>query len=370
MLQEELLYLLALKFMPGIGPITAQNLIAYCKSPSRVFQIPKGKLLRVPEVGKRTIQNLENKEVFKSAEKELKYCEQENIRIIAYTDPEYPLLLKQIPDLPLVLFVKGRLNLNCVPWVAVVGTRRPDEYGRITTRQMVEPLCEAGAGIVSGLAFGIDQEAHRACLQQKGVTAAVLGHGLGMIYPYHHKGLSEKIIESGGALITEYPHTTQPDAPNFPSRNRIVAGMSRAVLVIQAAVSGGALITAKLGFDYDREVFAIPGDLNRKTTEGCNGLIQNQVARLLQNPSEILELLQVQEQIRTPHTHTAYARTEGLLLSVDEKRMLQYLENAPLPLDELAQSSGQSIPRLQAQLLALEIKGLVRILPGRMVSLV
>lgn len=369
MQQDDLLYLLALKLTPGIGPVTAQNLIAYCKSPQKVFSIPKGKLLSVPEIGPKTAALIHNKDALLQAEQELKYCHKEGIRVLAYTDPEYPALLKQIPDLPLILFVKGNTPLNQIPWIAVVGTRNPDEYGRNMSKTLCAALTRSGAGILSGLAFGIDQEAHRACLAENGYTAAVLGHGLDRIYPFQHKALSEKILAQGGVLITEYTCGTKPDAVNFPTRNRIVAGMCRAVLVIQAAAKGGALITAKLGFDYDREIFAVPGDLTRRASEGCNDLIRNQYARLIHHPGEILDLLKIQEIQGPPASSAARLQSEGVLLSVDEKRILSELEKGEMILDELAQKLEQNISQMQVQLLALEIKGIVRILPGRKVVL-
>lgn len=367
--QEELLYLLALRLTPGIGPVIAQNLIAYCGSPSRIYSLPPARLVRIPEVGPKTAILLKNREVFKIAEQEIKWCEREGIRLIPYTDPEYPSLLKQIPDLPLLLFVKGSTPLNAIPWVAIVGTRTPDEYGRLTARQITESLTQSGAGILSGLAFGIDMEAHRACLKEGGITAAVLGHGLDKIYPHQHRSLSEKIIEQGGVLISEYISGTKPDAVNFPTRNRIVAGMCRAILVVQAAKSGGALITAKLAFDYDREVFAVPGDIGRKASEGCNMLIKDQFARLFTNTQDILELLQIQENTGIPAQATSRLQAEGILLSVEEKRLVQLIESGVQLLDEILGSGEWTIARLQGILLAMEVKGIVRMMPGRKVVL-
>lgn len=367
--QEELLYLLALRLTPGVGPVIAQNLIAYCGSPSKIYSLAPGKLLRIPEVGPKTATLLKNREVFKIAEQEIKWCEKEGIQIIPYTDLRYPALLKQIPDLPLLLFIKGNTPLNAIPWVALVGTRTPDEYGRSNARQISESLTQSGAGILSGLAFGIDMEAHRACLKEGGITAAVLGHGLDKIYPHQHRALSEKIIEKGGVLISEYISGTKPDAVNFPTRNRIVAGMCRAVLVIQAAKSGGALITARLGFDYDREVFALPGDLGRKASEGCNLLIKDQYARLFTNTQDILELLKIQESTGTPAQATSRLQEEWILLSVEEKKLVHLIESGVQLLDEILGSGDWTIARLQGILLAMEVKGIVKMLPGRKVIL-
>jgi DNA processing protein len=363
--QEEKIALLALRLTPGIGPVIAQNLIAYCGSPLMVHKLPSWKLERIPEVGPKTVATLKNKSTFQVAEKEMLWCEKEGIRVLDYTDPEYPILLKQIPDLPLLLFVKGQASLNLLPWVAVVGTRTPDEYGRSASRKISEQLTQAGAGILSGLAYGVDAEAHRACLHVNGRTAAVLGHGLDIVYPYQHRSLSEKILEGGGVLISEYSSGTKPDAVNFPNRNRIVAGMCRAILVIQAARTGGALITARMGFDYDREVFALSGDINRKFSEGCHHLIKEQIARIFTGPEDILELLKIQEEKGLPSQATAQFQEAGILLSVEEKRIIHAIQSGKETVDDILTAGDWSIARIQALLMAMEVKGLVQMMPGK-----
>lgn len=367
--QEEIRCLLALRLIAGIGPVTAQNLIAYCGQPSRVFSLPAGKLMRIPEVGAKTVTLLRDREVFRMADQEIEWCARENIHVLPYTSPDYPALLKQIPDLPLVLFAKGNTPLPTIPWVAVVGTRMPDEYGRQLAREISTGLTEAGAGVLSGLAFGIDAEAHRACLKAGGITAGVLGHGLHTIYPWQHHSLADKILENGGVLMTEYVSGTKPDAVNFPNRNRIVAGMCRAVVVVQAAKTGGALITARLAFDYDREVFAIPGDLGRKASEGCNHLIQDQYARIFSSIQDIVDLLKIQERQGIPAMSASHAQENGLLLSVEEKKLLQTVENGTSLLDDLMLQGEWTMARLQGLLLAMEVKGLLKIMPGRRIVL-
>jgi DNA processing protein len=367
--QEELLHMMALKLMPGMGSITIQNLISYCKSPSRVFRIPRGKLLQVPAVGPKVLDGMQHTDAFRVAEQELRYCEDHNIRILSYLDYGYPSLLKQIPDLPILLFVRGTLDLNSIPWVAVVGTRTPDDYGRSQTIRITESLSRSGTGILSGLAFGIDQEAHRTCLHEQGTTAAVLGHGLDRVYPWHHRSLADKIVESGGALITEYISGTKPEAVHFPSRNRIVAGMSRAILVMQAANTGGALITAKLGFDYDRDVFAIPGDLGRRASEGCNQLIKDQIASVLSHPQQILDILSIQEAKGHPAAITAKMQAAGVSISVEEKKVMRMLESGSVSFDILAEKCDHPIVYFNTLLLTMELKGIIRMLPGRMVCL-
>jgi DNA processing protein len=367
--QEEKIALLALRLTPGIGPVIAQNLIAYCGSPLSVHKLPSWKLERIPEVGPRTISALKNKEAIVVAEKEFRWCEKEGIRVLDYTEPDYPSLLKQIPDLPLILFVKGDAAMNTWPWVAVVGTRTPDEYGRTTTNKICEQLSEAGAGILSGLAYGIDAEAHRASLHANGITAAVLGHGIDRVYPHQHRALADKIVEGGGLLISEYISGTKPDAMNFPNRNRIVAGMCRAILVVQAAKSGGALITAKMGFDYDREIFAVPADITRKYSEGCHDLIKDQIARVFTGTADILDLLKIQEEKGMPAKATAQFQEAGILLSVEEKRIIHALQSGKDTIDGMLETGDWVISRLQALLMAMEVKGVIKMLPGRKIQL-
>ena len=291
-MEERNLHLLALALTKGLGPISVKNLIAYCGSPESVFSAPKGRLLKAPGIGLHSVKLVQEAETLERAEKELAYCQQSGIQMLTYLDEAYPHQLKFIHDAPLVLFKKGPLDLNAQPNIAIVGTRRATDYGRDQAERFAQVLATQGINVVSGLAYGIDIAAHRATLKAGGVTTAVLAHGLDSIYPPRHSSKARQIFQEG-ALLTEYLTGTKPDAPHFPSRNRIISGICRAVLVVEAAEKGGALITARTAFEQNREVYALPGRLGDEFSSGCNALIRDQVAKLVTSPQEILEDLDI-----------------------------------------------------------------------------
>ena len=365
--KDSLQSLIALRLTYGVGPVALQHLLAYCPNPQNIYKLSKSRLMRIPEIGEKTASAILQKNHFKTAESEINWCEEKGIRIISYLDAEYPAWLKEIPDLPILIFVKGNMRINSVPWIAVVGTRTPDIYGKKMAEEFTRQLISSGVGILSGLALGIDAEAHKSALQNKGITAAVLGHGLDRIYPWRHAKLAEQICDSGGCLITEYLSGTPPDAVNFPSRNRIVAGICKAVLVIQAAQTGGALITARLAFDYNREVFAIPGQIGQKYSEGCNHIITKQIAQLVQTPSDILEQLGWKE--NTPPLPLPKIQKAEIPLHPDEKKLILLLEEGDISIDTLSEKSGFPISQLQSRLLSMEIRELIRFLPGKKISI-
>jgi DNA processing protein len=364
--KESIQALLALKATDKIGPVTIKNLVAYCGSPIQVLKTTKGKLLKIPEVGEKTAAMVvQATKHLANAEKELNWAEKQKIRVWSYLDAEYPDMLRHIPDLPVVLFSKGRLLPGEKTGIAVVGTRKPTEYGKKTAIELSAKLAEAGVNIVSGLAYGIDYEAHRATVKHNGITTAVLGHGLDRIYPAKHTLLSEKIIESGGCLLTEYPSGTNPDAVNFPSRNRIVAGLCKATIVIEAASTGGALITARQAFDYDREVYAVPGNLDSPFSEGCNRLIKDNIARIFTTVQDLFTDLGLQESgLPTPDGFKEKSKSLPPL-SGDEHSIVEALRNGSLLIDLIAEKTGIPFSRLNAVLLALEFKGIIQQFPGK-----
>ena len=256
------LYLLALALTKGLGPVSVKNLIAYCGSAKAVFDSPKGRLRRAPGIGETASRLVKESRNLQRAESEMNFCLREGIDMITYLDEDYPNRLKFIHNAPLILFKKGAVNLNAQPNIAIVGTRKSTDYGRELTEIFSSFFAQKGINVVSGLAYGIDITAHKIVLKEKGITTAVLAHGLDRIYPGKHYYKAQEMLEKGG-ILTEYLTGTDPDAPHFPARNRIVSGISKAVIVIEAAEKGGALITAKLAFDQNREVYAIPGRVGR-----------------------------------------------------------------------------------------------------------
>jgi DNA processing protein len=360
-------YLLALLSVEGVGTITAKHLVAHAGSAQNVFGMGADRLLKIPGIGVKIMQAIQSaaatlKPRFDEAEREFAFCHKHDIRLRTYLDADFPAYLKTELSHPAVLFQKGPLDLNTLPAVAIVGTRTPTDYGRRQAARFATVLAKAGLNVVSGLAYGIDAEAHKATLAAGGVTTAVLGHGLGRIYPHAHTALAQR-IEMGGAVITEYRHTVKPEANNFPERNRIIAGLCKAVVVIEAGPTGGALITARLGFEMNREVFAMPGSIESKTSMGCHALVQKNIARLVTDPEEVLQELKLGLGDNGPKQISLLEPPPNL--TADEARVYEQLNTDGRLLDELGALTALPVAQLITILLDLEFRGLVRQLPGR-----
>ena len=288
LVQQDITHLIALTKIDRIGPVTARALVSHFGDVKEVFRATPKLLRTIPQVGERLAAAISKSEVLRSAESELKFAEKNNVQVRSIYDEDYPWMLRNIYDAPMVLFQKGCLEFNGGLNVAIVGTRKPSPYGRITAERVARYLSERGVNVVSGLAYGIDGEAHDAVLRTGGKTTAVLGHGLGTIYPREHLSKAMRIGENG-ALITEFHSEVGPDGRNFPLRNRIISGLCHATLVVEAGETGGALITARMAFQQNREVYAVPGDLSRKTSIGCNRLIRDQMAKIFTHPQELID---------------------------------------------------------------------------------
>lgn len=359
--ESELLHTLALTKIQGIGPVTARNLIAWCKGAEAAFRAAPSQLRRIPDVGNATIKAIQPTQAIEAAEIELEKCRRNDIEPIPYYATAYPAPLKVIHNAPLIVYQKGKLNLNSTLGVAVVGTRKPTAYGLMWTVRFAEALALRGLNIVSGLAYGIDSEAHRATLHVGGLTTAVLAHGFDRIYPPQHAELARRILDAGGALLTEYPWGTKLDPNFFPQRNRIISGLSRAVVIVEAAAKGGALITAQYAFEQDREVFAVPGSLNMRASEGCNELIRRQIAQLVSDPQQVIDQLEQQIERVNP---TLFTPTTDMP-TTEEQVVLNALEQRHQTIDELSERLKLPPGRLFSLLLELEFKGLVEQQPGR-----
>ncbi|MDX1908186.1 MAG: DNA-processing protein DprA [Bacteroidia bacterium] len=366
-MEDRNLYLLALSLTRGLGPVTVKNLIAYCGSAQAVFTTPKGKLLRVPGIGEQTVRLVRESASLQRAEQEMAFCERQGVMVLNYLDPAYPDALKYIHDAPLILFKKGAIDLNAQPNIALVGTRQATDYGKEQTELFAAFLASRGINVVSGLAYGIDIVAHRTVLQAGGMTTAVLGHGLDMIYPARHARKADEMLARGG-LLTEYLTGTQPDAVNFPARNRIVAGICRAVIVIEAAASGGALITARKAFEQNREVYALPGRVGDLYSSGCNQLIRDNVAKLITNPEDVLEDLRIQWQHHDDQSQQLELTLAAppVPLSTEEATILNYLaQQGEALIDQITLATGIPMSRLNALLIGMEFKELLRQMPGK-----
>jgi DNA processing protein len=362
---EDLIYKIALTLVPGVGSVNGKNLVAYCGGVKSIFMEKKHALLKIPGIGEQTVNAIINHNVFDRAESEVKFIEKYKISPLFYLDKEYPSRLKQCHDSPLMLYYKGVAQLNAPKIVALVGTRKATEYGRDICRKIVEGLVENNVLIVSGLAYGIDTWSHKAALDNNLETVGVLGHGLDRIYPFSNRALAEKMTDKGG-LLCEYMSNTKPDRENFPMRNRIIAGMCDAVVVVEAGETGGALITADIANSYNRDVFAVPGRIGDPHSEGCNKLIKINKAALIQSSKDISYLLNWDEKKqKKPVQQQLFP-----VLNADEELVVTVLkENGDLEIDTLLEHTKMQPSKAASVLLKMEFDGILRCLPGKVYRL-
>lgn len=363
-----LLYQIAVTLIPGIGDITGKKLIAYCGGVEEVFKTKKTQLLKVPGIRNTLATSVidSRTEALKRAEKEIRFIEKYHIATFFFTENSYPARLKHCIDSPMMLYYKGNADFNKQKIISVVGTRSATEYGKECCRQLIEGLADTDALIVSGLAHGIDSHAHREALKNNLETIAVIGHGLDRIYPAVNKALAEKIIARGG-IITDFISETNPDRENFPKRNRIIAGMSDATVVVEAAKKGGALITADIANSYNRDVFAVPGKITDIYSEGCNHFIKTNKAALIQSANDIKYLMGWDVKKKKNET---IQRKLFVNLSPDENLIVALLtENVQMSVDGICLELQITTSRVAAALLNLEFEGIVKSLPGKMYCL-
>lgn len=360
---KEKLHLVALTMIDKVGPKTSRALLQHFGGAEAIFRTSRQKLMTIPSVGEKIARAIHGSSILQAAERELKFAEKNGIEIVTWYDNGYPRKLKEVDDSPLVLYVKGKLPTVEKPHIAVVGTRRPSANGRKIATEFASYFAQRGIVVVSGLAYGIDYEAHAATLDADGCTIAVLGHGLDQVYPKEHAPKAKEIVEKGGALVTEFCSNTKPDAYNFPSRNRIISGLCDSVLVVEATEKGGALITAKTAFDQDREVFAVPGSLGLATSVGCNRLIRDQIAKIACEPADVLDGLQHLLHFSVDRSH-AIGKKIAAQLSDREEAVCQALVNGPTDLDTVGVESGIFGADLQSILLGLEFRHVVIRVPG------
>ncbi len=365
--KDTLLHEVALTFLPSVGDILVKGLVSYCGGVKEVFDASHAKLQRAPGIGDTRAREIMNSNALERAAQELKFIEKNAIKPLFYLDSDYPKRLLQCHDSPVMLYYKGNTDLNMHRIVGIVGTRNATDYGKMVTEQIIDKLQSHNVLVTSGMAYGIDIIAHRAALKQGLPTVGVLGHGLDRLYPAQHKSTADKMYEQGG-LLAEFPSGTMPDRENFPRRNRVVAGMSDATIVVETKIKGGSMITATLANSYDRDVFAVPGNINQPCSEGCNYLIRTNRAAILDSMDEFLEVMRWTDAENTP----APPRQLQLLtdLSPDEKMVIDLLqEHKQLAIDELTFRARMPASQVAAALLGLELNGIVRTLPGKMYAL-
>ena len=356
--------LVALSLVPGVGPGRARALLAAFGSARGVLEAPASRLVRVEGVGRATAEAIRAERDDAAVDDQLRRADAVGARLVALGDDEYPAPLRQIYDPPPFLWVRGRLEARDDPAVAVVGTRKATDYGRRAAEAFGRDLAAAGVTVVSGLAYGVDVEAHRGALAAGGRTVAVLGSGVDRIYPARHRSEVRRILEADlGADVSEFPLGAAPDAVNFPRRNRIVSGMSRATVVVEAFESGGALLTAALALEQNRGVFAVPAPVFAETV-GTNRLIQRGLAALATSASDVLAEVAPQVEAR-PAGLEAPPAEAPLPLNAVERRLIDVLTPEPRPLDAVCADAGLDASSALVYLLQLEFRGLVRQLSGK-----
>jgi len=362
-----LLHQIALTFIPGVGDVLGKKLVAVCGSPEAVFTEKRSALLKAERVGELIVNSIvEHREgALELAGKELEFISRFRIKALFYTDKEYPSRLKECIDGPLMVYFKGTADLNHPRIIAVVGTRRATHYGKEICEKIIEGLKNLDVLVISGLAYGIDTCAHKSALDHGLNSIAILAHGLDRIYPPLNKSLAERMIHQGG-LLTDFPSGTNPDRENFPSRNRIIAGLADATIVVEAGMKGGALITAEIANSYNRDVFAVPGNVGNYFSEGCNFLIKTNKAALLQSAEDVKYIMNWGDTVK-PH---AVQKKLMIELTPDQEKIVEVLQNNPeASIDRLCSETAISPALVANALLNLEFEGIVKTLPGKMYKL-
>lgn len=365
-MSPDLLYQVALTMVPNIGAVQAKTLVDHFGEAEKIFKSKKKQLATIEGIGEGRAQAIKDFGDFETAEEELAFIDKHHIRPLFLTDPDYPQRLLHCYDPPTLLYYRGNANLNASKVVSIIGTRSHTEYGRQVTESIIEGLKEYQALIVSGLAFGVDALAHRFAVTAGLPTVAVVAHGLDTIYPPEHRGLAKDILLNGG-LITEFRRKTKPDKHNFPKRNRIVAGMADATIVIETAVKGGSMITAELAYSYNRDVFAVPGKLSDARSAGCLQLVRQNKAMVYTGVEDLLQSMGWLKKADAPKKVTLELFIE---FSDDEKVIVDLLkQKESIHIDEIYLRSSLSSSSVAEAMLNLELQNVISSLPGKMYKL-
>jgi len=361
--KEDLFHLMALLKVDGIGDVNAKKLITQCGSVANVFKEKKSTLLKISGVGDSIINRLKDDSIFKRTENELNFIERNEIETITFYDDKYPKRLKHCFDAPLILFNKGKINFEKQKIISVVGTRQMTGYGKKVLEDLFEDLKEFDPIIVSGLAYGVDIYAHQLAMKYNFQTIAVLAHGLDRIYPAVHKNDAVKMQDNGG-LLTEFWSGSRPDRENFVKRNRIVAGLSQATILIESAEKGGSLITADIANSYNRDVFAVPARISDKYSVGCNNLIKTNRASVLTSAKDLAYILNWEKENNS--NQKTIQKQLFIELNEYEKTIYNYLlKEGKQQLDVISLHCNFPIYKTASILLNLELKGITRPLPGK-----
>lgn len=360
-MQNQLAYKIGITLLPGVGDVNAKKLIAYCGGVEAVFKQSKSQLLKIDGIGQKLAEAIVNQNVLKRAEEEILFIEKNDIQVSFFTDKHFPMRLKQAMDGPVILYFKGNGNLDQHKILSVVGTRKVTDRGREVCDQIISGFKNEDILIVSGLAYGVDTQAHKSSLESGLNTVGVLAHGLDRVYPGVNRELAKRMLEQGG-LLTDFISKTIPDAQNFPKRNRIIAGLADATLVIESASKGGSLITADIANSYNRDVFAVPGRPNDKYSRGCNFLIRSNRAALVETADDIRYLMGWD----SPKKEKVVQQKLFVDLKPEEEVLMSIIREEKEPtIDLIALKAQMPMSKVSVTLLNLEFEGLIRCLPGK-----
>jgi DNA processing protein len=362
MSEENLFHLMALLRVEGVGDIMAKKLLTHFGGAEAVLKAKTAQLAAIDGVGAVLLKNLKDKSVFEKATQELQFIQHNNIDVLYFQDEKYPDRLKHCIDGPVLLFSSGNINLKNRKIISIVGTRQITSYGMEFCRKLIEDLAPLDPIIVSGFAYGVDIVAHQLAMDHNLQTIGVVAHGLNQIYPKPHKKYVAKMEQNGG-FMTEFWSSSNPDKENFVRRNRIVAGMTEATIVIESADRGGSLITANMANDYNRDVFAVPGRVTDKYSLGCNNLIKTQKANVLTSAADLIYILNWDIKNESKPVQKQLFVT----LDADEQKVYDYLLKTGKELmDIIALHCDFPIYRISGLLLNMELKGVIRPLPGKL----
>ena len=367
-MDKDLLYQIALTLIPNIGPVQAKILLQHCNA-EEIFHAKRSYLEKLEGIGTVRAAAIAAFKDFSKAEDEIRFIEKYKIKILFLTDKDYPKRLLNCYDSPILLYYKGEADLNASKIVAIIGTRSHTDYAKQVTDKLVKDLAAQHVTVVSGLAFGVDAIAHKAAIKNNLPTIGVLGHGLDQIYPSEHTSLAKDMVKHGGGLLTEFRSKTNPDKFNFPTRNRIVAGMSDATIVVETGIKGGSMITAELANGYNKDVFAFPGKVTDNKSAGCNYLIKNNKAMLLTDAEELVQVMNWEEKAKSKKEKRSQ-RELFIELTADEKIIVAILnEKETAHIDEINIKSGLSSSAVAAAILNLELQNVMVSLPGKLYRL-
>jgi DNA processing protein len=356
-------YRIALTLLNRVGPKKARQLLAPLDNCKQLFELKPPEICRKTGFSKSFIDQMGREEALRNSIGIVSFIEKHQINTVFYTDNSYPKRLTECSDAPILLFQKGQKELNYKHWVAVVGTRNATAYGKTICRELIKSFQGKNIVVVSGLALGIDSYVHQFCVEFNVPTIAVLGHGLDRIYPHKNRDLAKEILLSG-SLLTEFPPNTLPDRENFPKRNRIVAGLCDATIVVESNSKGGSLITSDLANGYNRDVFAYPGSIFQASSEGCNDLIRSNKAHLISSGKDFLRLMEWNDEVEEKKEEITLKD-----LSPIQRNIAKAIGSSSIHIDELADKTRLSLSTLNIELFDLIMSGSLNELPGKRYSL-